>query len=221
MRVLVTRPENQGAELCNLIEKMGGMALHQPLIDIQDNLQLSLDDDQLQRSDIIIAVSQYAVYAFHHILTHQQLSLPDSCIYLGVGQKTAHELSKLSQQNVNYPTVSDSEHLLALPELTNVSGKHVIILRGNGGRELIHDQLCALGADVQYLETYQRRYLPLKIDAIKQWRSIGIDTELLQMLLGDLQAQCKPLELYHQHGSQLLGYECNRPDEQQNVDLVR
>ncbi len=39
--------------------------------------------------------------------------------------------------------------------------------------------------------------------------------------LGDLQAQCKPLELCHQHGSQLLGYECNRPDEQQNVDLVR
>lgn len=44
--------------------------------------------------------------------------------------------------------------------------------------------------------------------------------QLLQQL-GDLQAQCKPLELYHQHGSQLLGYECNRPDEQQNVDLVR
>ncbi|MGX9519054.1 uroporphyrinogen-III synthase [Vibrio mediterranei] len=192
MRVLVTRPENQGEELCNLIEKMGGIALHQPLIDIQDNLQLCLDDDQLQRSDIIIAVSQYAVYGFHHILTHQQLSLPDSCIYLGVGQKTAHELSKLSQQNVNYPTVSDSEHLLALPELTNVSGKHVIILRGNGGRELIYDQLCALGADVQYLETYQRRYLPPKIDAIKQWRSMGIDTlvvtsgEQLEFLLSQV-----------------------------------
>lgn len=44
--------------------------------------------------------------------------------------------------------------------------------------------------------------------------------QLLQQQ-GDLQAQCKPLELYRQHGSQLLGYECNRPDEQQNVDLVR
>ncbi|EFO45173.1 hypothetical protein VIPARAQ4037_0616, partial [Vibrio parahaemolyticus AQ4037] len=34
-------------------------------------------------------------------------------------------------------------------------------------------------------------------------RSYELITQQLLQQLGDLQAQCKPLELYHQHGSQL------------------
>lgn len=50
------------------------------------------------------------------------------------------------------PTGSEiSEVLLQLPELQNIAGKCALILRGNGGRELIGDSLTARGAEVTFV----------------------------------------------------------------------
>jgi uroporphyrinogen-III synthase len=50
----------------------------------------------------------------------------------------------------------DSEGLLAQPELQDAAGKHVMIFRGDGGRELLGDTLKARGADVEYVTCYLR-----------------------------------------------------------------
>lgn len=176
MKVLVTRPGAQGLELCQLIENMGGFALHHPLIDIIPCKPNGNVSRQIQDADIIIAVSQHAVINAHHILLESGSTWPANRIYLGVGQKTAHELSKIVQQNVHYPSVSDSEHLLAMPELVGVAGKRVVILRGNGGRELIFDELTKRGAHVHYLQLYQRQYRAVESAAIEQWQQDQIDT---------------------------------------------
>ncbi|MGF1751680.1 uroporphyrinogen-III synthase [Vibrio cionasavignyae] len=175
MKVLVTRPGAQGVELCELIKNMGGTALHHPLIDIIPCKPNGNFSRQLQDADIIIAVSQHAVINAHHILLESGATWPVNRIYLGVGQKTAHELSNTCKQNVHYPTTSDSEHLLNLPELKDVSGKTIVILRGNGGRELIHQQLTQRGANVLYLEVYQRQFIPISSNNVDEWQSLSLE----------------------------------------------
>jgi uroporphyrinogen-III synthase len=50
----------------------------------------------------------------------------------------------------------NSEALMALPELQSLAGDKVLIVRGIGGREWLCQALLARGAEVDYLETYQR-----------------------------------------------------------------
>ncbi|MCL9777525.1 uroporphyrinogen-III synthase [Vibrio methylphosphonaticus] len=176
MKVLVTRPGTQGVELCELIKKVGGTALHHPLIDIIPCKPNGNFIHQIQNADIIIAVSQHAVINAHHTLLESGSTWPANRIYLGVGQKTAHELSNTCKQNVHYPTTSDSENLLKLPELMDISGKTIIILRGNGGRELIHQQLTHRGAKVRYLEVYQRQFIPISSNDLDKWQSLTLET---------------------------------------------
>lgn len=177
MAVLVTRPAEQGETLCQLLQQAGVSALQHPLIDIIPETDGDALCSKLTQSDVIIAVSQHAVQCAQQILKAQQQNWPQSALYLGVGQKTAHYLSKVTRQDVHYPAVSDSEHLLQLPQINQIAGKQVLILRGNGGRELIRDALLKLGAHVQYCETYRREYRPFDRDsALSLWREQGVDT---------------------------------------------
>ncbi|MCQ9053205.1 uroporphyrinogen-III synthase [Vibrio diabolicus] len=176
MAVLVTRPGEQGSALCSLLERHGISAYHHPLIDIVADLTDTHLSKHLHQAQIVIAVSRHAVQCAQQILASNETSWPKQAIYLAVGQKTAHYLSKCTQQKVHYPQVSDSEHLLRLPELNNVAQQQVLILRGNGGRELIKDALVRRGAKVHYSETYKREFIPFDpVSCVSLWKTLQID----------------------------------------------
>jgi len=179
MAVLVTRPGEQGNVLCSLLERHGIFAYHHPLIDIVADLTDTHLYKHLQRAQIVIAVSRHAVQCAQQILTNNGISWPKQAIYLAVGQKTAHYLSKYTQQKVHYPQISDSEHLLQLPILSKVEQQQILILRGSGGsggRELIKDSLVRRGAKVHYSETYKREFIPFDpVSCIELWKTLQID----------------------------------------------
>ena len=82
--------------------------------------------------------------------------------WFSVGAATAQILADHGL-DVSYPAAGDdSEALLELPQLREAIARpdaRVLIMRGEGGRELLAERLREQGASVDYLELY-RRCLP-------------------------------------------------------------
>ncbi len=115
---------------------------------------------------------------------------PTSPHYFAIGRTTALALHTVSGQHIRYPLDREiSEVLLQLPELQNIAGKNALILRGNGGRELLGATLAERGARVTFCECYQRsaKHYDGAEEAMR-WQSRGVTTlvvtsgEMLQQL---------------------------------------
>ena len=82
---------------------------------------------------------------------------PAALVAFAPGPGTAEALAAVGIGGARVPaTTFDSEGLLALPELSGVAGKRVLIFRGDGGREHLGDTLSARGAFVDYVACYRR-----------------------------------------------------------------
>lgn len=159
MVVAVTRPGSEGEELCQKMQEMGLSAFQFPLISFSQGEGGCQLFSLLKRADITIAVSKQAVQWADEQLRTQQKKWPVTSKYFAIGQKTAEKLRSVSHQQVCYPEISDSEHFLQLNALANVDNKRIVILRGNGGRELIYSTLKDRRARVEYCEVYRRHKL--------------------------------------------------------------
>jgi uroporphyrinogen-III synthase len=82
---------------------------------------------------------------------------PGAVAVAAVGEGTVATLRRNGIINIVAPTVgAGSEALLAAPQLKSLRGKRVLILRGEGGRELLADELRQRGAEVIYAQCYRR-----------------------------------------------------------------
>ncbi|MCB1862519.1 MAG: uroporphyrinogen-III synthase [Gammaproteobacteria bacterium] len=157
--VLVTRAAHQADGLCKLIAEVEGRPLPLPALEISSPRQTGplrrlLAD--IERFDMAIFVSVNAVHWGLNYLSGRQL--PEIRI-AAVGRATAHALTASGHSVAVVPRQGfDSEALLAAAELSAaaVTGKRIIIFRGEGGRELLGETLSRRGALVEYAEVYRR-----------------------------------------------------------------
>ena len=157
--IVVTRPASQAAPLAAMIRAAGGRPILFPVLEILDTADIApliVAADGLDRFDLAIFISPNAVLrAMNQIVARR--SWPRGLRAAAVGKGSARELKRFGITDVIAPARAfDSEGLLALPELQQVSGRRVVIFRGDGGRELLGDTLAARGADVEYVECYRR-----------------------------------------------------------------
>ncbi len=156
LNVVVTRPLEQAAGLAQRIEEQGGKPIVFPLLEISP----ASDARALQQLAQNPAVYHLLVFISPNAVKFGMAALgtvPDALSIAAVGQSSAQALRDLGLAHVIAPTERfDSEALLELPELQNVSGQRVAILRGDSGRELLGDTLKARGAQVDYITCYQR-----------------------------------------------------------------
>jgi len=157
MGVLVTRPAHQASHFINLLQQSGARTYALPTIEIQ---ALTISDElkqhllQSSRYQIVIFISANAV---QWGIPHLKKCAVQQIAAIGEGSARA-----LGAQGWHVDLVADSgftsEDLLDLPALqaSALAGKHILIVRGKGGREFLGEILQSRGAVVEYAEVYRR-----------------------------------------------------------------
>ncbi|HZM33217.1 MAG TPA: uroporphyrinogen-III synthase [Burkholderiales bacterium] len=164
--IVVTRPARLAGGLAGLIERAGGRAIVFPAIEIEG---LAATGPAGPVDDVIF-VSPSAVE-----MGAAWIGAGERTFALGQGTRAA--LASRGCADALAPAAgADSEALLALPALAEVRARRIVIVRGEGGRELLGDALAARGAEIRYVQCYRR--VPPRADAaalIAAWDAGRID----------------------------------------------
>ncbi|MEH6548457.1 MAG: uroporphyrinogen-III synthase [Pseudomonadales bacterium] len=197
MTVWVTRPTPQATALADALQKYGANTIIQPAMAIKPCPEASeawrgaksliMDLDNFQH---IIFISTNAVCHGMAIIETYWPQLPQQQIWYAIGQSTADALASFGVKAQLPAQGSNSEALLQLPGLHQVTDAKILIVSGLGGRQFLRQQLQDRGARVSVAECYQRS-LPdnLAADLAQQLSQSGIDVitagsvETLQNLL--------------------------------------
>jgi uroporphyrinogen-III synthase len=177
--ILVTRPAGQADTLAASIEARGGAAILFPAIEIApptDMAALAQRIAELSAYDFAIFISPTSVECSWPLILERHGGWPGKVMPAAVGPASARALAGCGVHHVLVAQDgADSESLLALDALKKMQGKRVLIVRGEGGREMLADSLRARGARVDYAECY-RRLRPQADPAplLELWRSGGI-----------------------------------------------
>lgn len=189
LRVVVTRPQAQAEGLAQLIRAAGGEALSIPALEIEPLADLCAFyelADRLESFDLAIFVSRNAVRKALDLLRARRgnQAWPARLAVATIGQGSREELEARGFTGVIAPPAqADSEALLALPELAGVSGKRIVIFRGDGGRRFLGDTLAARGASVEYAACYRRAW-PAGAAALDAAWAAGVDAVTLSSAEG-------------------------------------
>lgn len=154
--VIVTRPQRQAAGFAAKIAALGGAPIVWPAIVILP----PLDGERLARAHATLDDYDIAVFVSANAVEFGARSAgawPAKIVTFAPGPGTAEALAAVGIANARVPTKSwDSEGLLELPELRDVTGKRIVIFRGEGGREFLGNSLRARGGSVDHVTCYRR-----------------------------------------------------------------
>jgi len=159
-RILVTRPQHQAEPLCRLIQERGGIAVRFPALEIRPMPQQLAQQEtlvNLDRFDWVIFSSANAVH-FALMANDGKIAKPAGVRFAAIGKATAKALHKAGLDVDLLPGNNfTSEALLETAPLQNLHGASCLIVRGQGGRELLAATLRVRGASVACLEVYRRQ----------------------------------------------------------------
>ncbi len=151
----MTRPRHQAEPFCLQLEQLGAQVYRFPVIEIEG---ITPDPALLHPTksyDMLIFTSSNAVHGAAALLDN--LNTP-GCQIAAIGKKTAQTLHQTGFTiHIQPQQTFNSESLLALPTMQAVADKHILIIKGEGGRQLLQKTLQRRGAIVDCLAVYRRR----------------------------------------------------------------
>lgn len=177
LRVLNTRPLEQGKTLSKAIRNAGGLAIEFPALAIEPTSTTWLarlpDQSLIQQA---IFISSNAVNYFFESLKKQKISWDNTIKVTAVGNASASALANWAISADYIPSIANSESLLKLPLLQHVKNQTLLLIKGEGGRDIIANTLIKRGAQVVPLSVYRRimpNYSKHQINSL--WREDQVD----------------------------------------------
>jgi len=165
LRLLSVRPyssEGGAGSFSQLLSEREANLLHCPVMTIEfpsasfEFEQIKTAIMNLSEYDKAIVVSATAAKQVVDWIDQYWPQLPLKPDFFAIGERTASVL-RLFPMDVFFPSNNmTSEGLLSLPELLNVDDQKLIIFRGKGGRETLANTLIERGADITYVNLYER-----------------------------------------------------------------
>lgn len=192
--ILVTRPQHQAEPFCQTLEHAGATVFRFPTIEIKaasPNKQTLDALTHLNLQNILLFTSSNAVHFSLSWLkpfisspinsastsitsSYKKPKLPFKIA--AIGKKTALALEQQQLHVDIFPEDTfNSESLLALPEMQSVANKNILIIKGSGGRTILHDSLQRRGANVQKANVYYRQRPIPDIQMLSTLKSQKID----------------------------------------------
>ena len=157
-RVLVTRPAHQAESLCQRIAAMGGVPVRLPLLVIEP----APDPRSALQALDAGRDAHWLIFTSVNAVTQALALRPDllrrsRARVAAIGPATAQALARAGRAPDLVPSGGyRTEVLLDHPELMQMVGRHVLIVRGSSGRALLGDTLRSRGAEVAYAGVYRR-----------------------------------------------------------------
>ncbi|MDP3704397.1 MAG: uroporphyrinogen-III synthase [Legionellaceae bacterium] len=163
------------------IRQAGGVSIELPTLAIEPTPTTWLTQcPSLSSVQQAIFVSPNAVRYFYMELYQSKIHWPSNIQVTAIGQGTAQALKSLGITINHGPSIPDSEHVLALSSLQDIAQQTILLIKGQGGRELISTTLRSRGADLQPIMVY-RRTLPEKNEeyTYSLWHDDAVDIILV------------------------------------------
>lgn len=209
-RVLVTRPAHQAQGQIDRLRALGAEALSLPLLEIVPTDERDTGDYRQCKGLIldldlytgVIFVSPNAARIGADWIDRYWPQLPVGVRWIGIGRQTCEALEQFGFDAWHATQGFDSETLLADPGMQDVAAQRFLILRAEGGRDLLANTLRQRGARVDLAHIY-RRVCPRYPDSIIQ--STIYAQPLSAILITSGQALRNLLALNGSHATALTG----------------
>lgn len=186
LTIINTRPTERGQALTNALIAAGAMVEAIPLV---ENIPIPLLAEQrqyllnLDLYDVVFVVSPTAATLGLSLLSDYWPQWPVGVQWLAVGEATANVLRSYQLQPI-VPQQETSEGLLQLPMIQQLQqGQKMLVLRGQGGRNLVKENLQQQGVKVDYLDLYQRQ---VPINSQQLWQQQATRPDLAVITSGEI-----------------------------------
>lgn len=179
--ILITRPYPEGKVLTNLLKQEGFKTFYMPLIDIvsgKDLFFLPYELNKLKNGDYIFFLSKNSI-KFIKKKIKNSINWPSYVNYYAIGINTASLAYNISGHLINFPIEENSENLIKLINFKNIVGKTALILKGDGGRNILPKYLIKNGVKVIFCECYKKINKKYNKHIKKKILNSNIDTILV------------------------------------------
>ena len=159
LSIMVTRPGQQGEELCKEIKDAGGQPILFPTIAFGPPPDAKAFQESIKKlgdCDWVVFISPQAVVSSVPAIRKAWPEFPPKVKFAAVGASTAAALKKAGYNALCPSDEWGSEGLLEMEELQDIDGQRIAIVRGEGGRDLLEQIFTERGARVMHLVAYER-----------------------------------------------------------------